>query len=266
MAKYIFFILVTMTFMAFSSGKPTWKTGVALYSFHQHSFEKGLDMAVDCGLKNVEGFSFQKLGNGFGGKTMIDLNKEELTLIKTMLKKRNLQMPSMYVDTKGRENWEKYFKLARELGMKYLVSEPAKNEWNMIDQLAGIYKIKVAIHEHAKPSPYWHPDSVLAAIKGHKNIGACADLGHWVRSGLDPVRCLQLLDGHIIGIHLKDVDRSGNDVDLGTGAIDFTGVVKELKKQQFSGFIQAECEHNMDNNSLDVKRSVEYINNIAEKN
>ncbi len=140
----------------------------------------------------------------------------------------------------------------------------------MIDSLAGLYKMKIAIHEHAKGiSAYWHPDSVLAAIKGHANIGACADLGHWARSGLNPVECLKLLDGHIIGLHLKDVAEMNNakaqDVDPGTGVIDFTGVIKELKRQNFKGYIQVECEHNMENNLADVKDAIRYINELAIK-
>jgi hypothetical protein len=62
----------------------------------------------------------------------------------------------------------KSFELAKEFGMKYITSEPRKDLWDMIDTLAGQYGIKVAIHEHARPNLYWHPDSVLAAIKGHK--------------------------------------------------------------------------------------------------
>ena len=49
------------------------------------------------------------------------------------------------------------------------------------------------------------PDSVLAAIKGHPNIGSCADVGHWSRNGLNPVECLKKLEGHVFGVHLKDI-------------------------------------------------------------
>jgi hypothetical protein len=44
---------------------------------------------------------------------------------------------------------------------------------DMIDTLAGQYGIKVAIHETCEAKfNTGNPDSVLAAIKGHKNIGA----------------------------------------------------------------------------------------------
>ncbi len=175
----------------------------------------------------------------------------------------------MYVaDAKDAEEWKRYFEMAKTLDMEFLVCEPKKEHWNILDSLGEIYKIKTAIHEHAKGSSrYWHPDSVLAAIKGHKNIGACADLGHWVRSGLDPVKCLQQLKGHIIGIHLKDIAESNNlkgeDVIVGKGVINFPGVVNELKAQNFNGMVYVECEHKMDNNVPDVIESIQYFNKVA---
>lgn len=273
--KYLLALTVIVC-MAFTNkdrfdGKPAdikWKMGVALYSFNQHSLDKALTMAAESGVKSVEGFSFYNLGPDFKNKDMGNLDAEGVTLLKKKLKDKGLTMNSMYVgDANNAAEWKKYFEMGRQLGLKYLVCEPKKEQLGTIDSLAGIYKIKVAIHQHVKgTSEYWHPDMVLAAIKGHKNIGACADLGHWVRSGLDPVTCLEILKGHIIGVHLKDVNTEGNDVDLGTGAINFPGVIKELKEQQFSGTINSECEHNMKDNLKDVKQALDYFNSMAAKN
>ena len=56
----------------------------------------------------------------------------------------------------------------------------------LIDKLANEYNINVAIHDHPKPSHYWNPEAVLKVCEGRsKRIGACADVGHWARSGLD---------------------------------------------------------------------------------
>ena len=64
----------------------------------------------------------------------------------------------------------------------------------------------LAIHNHPQPSHYWDVDTVLATCKGRsKWIGACADTGHWCRSGLNPVACCKLLEGRLINFHLKDV-------------------------------------------------------------
>lgn len=244
-----------------------WKYGVALYTFNYHSFATGLDMASRAGLKNIEGFSFQKVGDEFGDKTLQELNVKEVDRIKRLLKERKISMSSLYVsDAKGVEDWERYFKLAKKLEVKYLVSEPKQEDLDVIDSLAEKYKIKLAIHQHAKPGPYWHPDSVLNAVKGRKNIGACADIGHWLRSGVNPMRGIEKLAGKIIGIHLKDVTKEGKDVALGEGAIDFPQLVKELKRQGYSGYINVECEYNWEDNTNDVRRALVYLNGITQGN
>ena len=94
-----------------------------------------------------------------------------------------------------------------------LVAEPPTNALDIVEKLCIEYNIKVAIHDHPKGhSIYWNPEAVLAAIKGRTPLmGACADVGHWVRSGLDPVECLKKLDGHIIALHFKDLNKYGPD-------------------------------------------------------
>lgn len=246
-----------------------WNTGVALYSFNKFPMDKALDMAKTAGVSYVEGFSFHQLGTQFGNREMSNITDDDITAVKKMLADRSLHMKSMYVGAaKDVNEWKYYFELGKKLDMEFLVCEPEKRHWDMIDSLAGIYNIKIAIHEHAKGlSAYWHPDSVLAAIKGHQNIGTCADLGHWARSGLDPVKCLQQLKGTILGVHLKDIDTLGNtkanDVKVGTGVINFRDIVKELKAQQYTGMINVECEHSMENNLSDVKESVVYLESLT---
>ena len=246
-----------------------WKMGVALYSFNRYSFAEGIKKTDSAGLRYVEGMSFQKMGKEFGDTTMTALSGWEINKMKKMMHEKNIRMTSMYVlNGKTVQEWKHHFDQAKELGMEYIVCEPEINSWNVLDSLAGIYNIKVAIHEHMRgKSRYWHPDSVLAAIKGHKNIGACADLGHWVRSGLDPVECLKKLDGHIIGVHLKDLDQPGvnaKDVNVGTGVIKFNDIIKELKRQQFSGMVMSECELNFEYNLPDVIQSVNYFKSLSE--
>jgi sugar phosphate isomerase/epimerase len=247
-----------------------WKTGVALYSFNHFSFAESLNKADSAGAKYVEGFFFHKLGGDFGGHSIPALSNEEITKMKTMLSNKGLQMKSLYAGNgKNLKEWLAYFDFAKQTGVEFLNCEPEKKDWNLLDSLAGVYKIKIAIHEHAKGSSYyWHPDSVLAAMKGRPNIKACADLGHWVRSGLDPVKCLQALEGKIICLHVKDLDAANNlkanDVVVGTGVLDYPAIVKELKRQNFSGMAYIEREANWDHNMPDVKQALKYIATLSE--
>lgn len=248
-----------------------WNMGVALYSFNRFSFADALDKADSAGVNYVEGFSFHKMGKEFNDKTMAEMTEEDISKMMEMLRNKNIQMQSMYVSgAKNEADWKYYFEMAKAMNMQHLVSEPEKDSWDMLDSLAGIYNIKVAIHEHAKgKSQYWHPDSVIAAMKDHPNFGVCADLGHWERSGLDPADCLKKLEGNILGVHLKDIHQSdnpeANDVIIGKGVIKFPPIIDELKRQQFKGVIHVECEHKMENNLAEVIAGKNYFEGLYSK-
>lgn len=270
-------ILVALGVTAFiSSGSKSgiattsakWKMGVALYSFNKFSLVESLDKAKASGATYVEGFDFHNLGPEFGKKSYRKLSSVEIKEVRNLLDKKGIKMKSMYVGTaKTADDWKFYFELGKELGLEFLVGEPKRSEWDLLDSLANRYKMKIAIHQHARNlSYYWHPDSVVVAMKGHKNFGACADLGHWVRSGLDPVACLAKLDGNILSIHLKDLDRAGSDqakdVVVGKGVIDFKKVITELKRQNFKGLVYVESENEGDNQA-DATEAMNYFTTLA---
>ena len=81
-------------------------------------------------------------------------------------------------------------------------------------------------------SAYWHPDSVLAALKNHPNFGICADLGHWPKSGINPVDGLKKIAGHIIAIHLKDISVYNNPKILDTPVVLVLSIFRVFKELQ----------------------------------
>ena len=97
------------------------------------------------------------------------------------------------------------FDWAKKIGITTIVSEPDPKALPMIDKLAGEYGIKVAIHDHPKPSRYWDPEYTYGLIRDLKNVGFCADVGHWKRSGLDPVDVLNKYGEKVFSSHFKDL-------------------------------------------------------------
>ena len=106
-------------------------------------------------------------------------------------------------------------------------------------------------------------------LVGHPNIGSCADVGHWARNGLNPVDCLKKLQGHIFGVHLKDIVKFDNtdaaDTIVSKGVIDFPPIFQELKRQGFSGMFSIEHESNWYHNLPDVIETVKYYNEQVAK-
>ena len=242
-----------------------WKIGVQMWTFHYVSFVQAIAKADSAGVKYIEAFPGQPLGGDMKDTFGVRMSDDSKTKIKQLLQSKGIAIVAMgVISPKTMDEWKKYFDLAKEFGLSYITAEPLKNQWDALDSMAGAYGIKIAIHDHMRPNPYWHPDSVLAATKGHPNIGSCADVGHWARSGLDPVVCLQKLEGHIFGVHLKDIDTVGklnaNDLVVSTGVIHFPEIFAELKRQDFNGMFSIERENNWYNNVPDVIATVKYFN------
>lgn len=266
-----FIFISTLTFSCSNIKKETpsnIKIGVALYSFNKFSFVDAVEKAKSADVNLVEGFSFHELGGQFGTKRLLDLSDEEVGQLKKTLDSTKMTMPSIYADANTLEEWKHLFDQAKKIGLKFMVGEPDPQFLDDINRMAGQFQMKFAIHEHAKGlSKYWHPDSALAAIKDRENLKICADIGHWVRSGLDPVECLKKVEGNVISVHVKDLDSFGNlnatDVNISTGVIDYPKVFEELKRQQFDGYVFIECEHDWEDNLKDVKESVNYITQVS---
>ena len=247
-----------------------WKLGVQLWTFRMFSQEVALAKADSAGIKYVEAFLGQPVDNTSKDTFGINLSAAGRQKLKGFLQLHRIQMVAMGVTTpQNKEEWVKTFELAKDFGLSYITSEPIKTQWDIADSLAGVYGIKIAIHDHPKPNAYWSPDSVLAAIHGHPNIGSCADLGHWARNGLNLVDCLKKLEGHIYGVHLKDIvtfnKTDAADTIVGKGVIDFAPVFAELKRQKFQGMFSIEHESNWYNNVPDVIETVKFYDDQLAK-
>lgn len=166
----------------------------------------------------------------------------------------------------------KIFEAAKRFGIDVLVAEPethGKMEelpkvMDVVEKLAKEYNIKVAIHNHPGPKNfYWKPEIVLEAVKGRSPLlGACADTGHWIRSGLDPVECIKKLQGRVIALHFKDLNEKAlkaHDVPWGRGVGRAKEVMQELKRQGFRGAFCVEYEHNWDNSVPEIAECVKFF-------
>jgi sugar phosphate isomerase/epimerase len=241
-----------------------WKLGVQAYTFNRFSFFEALEKADSCELKYVEGFPGQDIGGGMTGKLDYHMDAATRNQILALLNKKGIRLYAYGVVRVSRESdWRKLFEFCKAMQIETITAEPAEKDIPLLSGLCDEYKINVAIHNHPKPSHYWNPDIVLSAINGYSSrLGACADIGHWIRSGLDPLECLKKLNGHVLHLHMKDLnekDRKAHDVHWGTGISDIPGIIQELKTQHFAGMISAEYEYNWENNRPDVAASIIYF-------
>ena len=245
-----------------------WKLGSQAYTFRLFSLEETLEKLNSIGVRYVELYPGQKIQKAGEATTAFSMSQENLEIIKDLLRKYNIEAVGYGVISPSDEDWPKVFAFAKELGIGIITTELKPNQFDLVEKLCEQYGIKIAIHNHPLPSLYWHPEVPLRLLENRSNLmGVCADIGHWVRSGLDPVECLQKLEGRIISLHVKDLNqrgvRSAHDVPWGKGNSNVAGVLHELNRQGFKGVFSAEYEHNWENNLPDLKESMEYFKRVA---
>jgi len=249
-----------------------WKFGVALWTFHDVNFPEALAKVDSAGIIYIEPNTFHSAGPEFKDSIIGKLSMTGIDKLKSIIEQKGLKVESIYiVGDSTIASWKKQFDIAKELGVEFVTTEPPLNMWNSIDSLAGAYNIKVAIHEHWKGmSHYWNPDTTLMALKDHSNFYVCADLGHWPKSGINPLDAVKKLSGHIIGVHFKDIaaydDPSLKDVVTGTGVVDFPAIFAELKNQNFNGHIYIERDSiEAGGNLKSVIREKNYYDSVVSK-
>ena len=258
------------TTVSSSGSTDGFKLGVQMWTFRMFTFTEALDKVDSAGIKNIEAFWGQKLGGDMPGEFGAGMSADTRTKLKKLLQDKGISIVAMGVIVpKDKAEWIKAFDLAKEFGLSYITAEPIKTQWDLVDSLAGAYNIKVAIHDHPKPNAYSSPDSVLAAMQNHPNIGDCADVGHWARNGLNPVDCLKKLEGHVYGVHLKDIikfdDTKAADTVVSKGVIDFPAIFTELKRQNFNGMLSIEHESNWYHSLPDVIATKNYYDEQISK-
>lgn len=282
MSRYGLLIGVVMaiasTTFAFERSHPAtdfydgWRLAVQAWSLKEFSFDEALDKAAELGLNWIEAYPGQRLSSEQPDlKFDHHLAAAERDKVKAKLNALGIGIISYGVVGLPSDEAEcrKVFEFARDFGIDCVNAEPREQDLDMIEALCREYRVKLGIHNHPKPSHYWNPDTVLAACDGRSHwIGACADTGHWVRSGLDPVKCLDKLAGRVNSLHFKEIDslaQPQHDVVWGTAQNRVTSELMALRRQGFQGTFAIEYEYHWDNNLPEIAGCVAYFNRLCRR-
>lgn len=258
-------LILTTAFLVSCKGEqkePEWKIGIQTYSFHKFTLMEALDKTQQLGLGYAEAYFGQTLGKNFSDTAYLDVTLPDSIRkqLKDEFAKRNITLYSFgvaFYDTN--EDWERFFAFAKDMGIHTVTCEPKLDQLDFVEQLALKHNIEVAIHNHPDPSIYANPQVLLKALEGRNPImGVCADIGHWKRTGNDPVETLKLFAGKIKVVHMKDLNEKLEDTTWGTGVLAVKDVLQELRRQNFNGLISVEYENYGDSQLDDMVKSLEY--------
>ena len=177
-----------------------WELSLQSYTFHKFTLLEAFDKAQELGITNMEVFPGHKIGGKWGdqmfGYDLDDASRKELLALAAEKGVRIVGC-GVFVSDKA-EEWEKMFRLAKDMNMEYISCEPPVEMWDIVEQLAEKNHIGIAVHNHPQPSTYWNPQLLLDQIgQRSKLLGSCADVGHWNREGLNHLDCLRRLEGRI---------------------------------------------------------------------
>ncbi|MDB6055281.1 MAG: L-ribulose-5-phosphate 3-epimerase UlaE [Verrucomicrobiales bacterium] len=247
--------------------------GCQAYSFNRFSVFEAIEKTAQTGSRVIEFYPGQKLSKEEPAiKWDHNASDETIAKVKAKLKEHailavNYGVVSIPKDEAGAR---KVFEFAKKMGLRGITTEDT-GSIDTIEKMVKEYNIMVGFHDHPRQPnnpnyKMWDPNYILSVVKDRDpRIGSCADTGHWVRSGLKPVECLQILKGRIVSSHLKDLNEFGktgaHDMPYGKGVSDVKAILDELKAQNFQGNISVEYEYNWDNSVPDIKECVDYVRN-----
>ena len=251
--------------------------GCQAWTFSHFTVFEAIDKTAEAGGKVIEFYPGQTFSKDEPNlKFDHNLSDDAIAKVKAKLAAKGIRAVNYGVvaipaDEAGAR---KVFEFARKLDL-YGITTESVDSLDTIEKLVKEYDIRVGIHNHPRRPDdanykVWDPNYVLSVVKNRDSrIGSTADIGHWVRSGLDPVECLKILKGRIINTHLKDLNEkspSAHDVPYGTGISNIPAILAELKRQGFVGNVSIEYEYNWDDNAYDAAQCIGFIRGLAVNN
>jgi type 1 glutamine amidotransferase/sugar phosphate isomerase/epimerase len=249
-----------------------WRLGIEAYTFHKYTLFEAIEKTAKLGLPYMGGLSFQKVSKEIDKNFEPNLTDDELKQIRLKLDSAGVHLLTYYIhnipgDVTG---CRKVFEFGKKIGIETFMSEPAIDALDTIEKFCDEYDINVAIHNHdQKASPvYWNPEGIMKVCRGRsKRIGACGDMGYWMRSGIDPVKALNTLRDRLITIQMHDLNElspEGHDVPWGTG----TGKTKEFIEEIHRLGIRPtmfglEYSYNWYESMLEIAKCIDFFNKIS---
>lgn len=249
-----------------------WRLGVEAYTFHKYTLFEAIDKTSQLGLPYMGGLSFQKVSSEVPKNFDPQLSDEELKPIRLKLDSAGVRLLTYYIhDIPGDpEGCRRVFEFGRKIGIETFMSEPSPDALDTIEKFCDEYGINVALHNHdQKASPvYWNPEGILKVCENRsKRIGACGDMGYWMRSGIDPIEAVRTLKQRLITVQMHDLNElspQGHDVPWGTGVGKTEQFIKELGRLGIQPtMFGLEYSYNWFESMPEIAQCVQFFNRVS---
>lgn len=253
--------LTSLAALLADSGLPV---GIQMYSLRGYPVDEAIKHAHAIGFRHLEFYP---------GQYPLNSTAEQIEAMNKKLAALGCKITAHGVNrfTKDHDKNEAIFAFAKAAGIRNLSADPDPDAFDSLDKLVAKYDVRIAIHNHGPKHRYNKVIDVLNAVRDHHpHIGACADLGHYIRSGESSVEVIRSLGNRLFGVHLKDfaemTDKT-KGVILGKGHLDVEGTFKALRQVNFpaDGAISLEYEENPKDPIADIKECFAIASAAAKK-
>jgi L-ribulose-5-phosphate 3-epimerase len=182
---------------------------------------------------------------------------EHLRIARALLEAHGLRVTALAAWCGSLEQLEGFCRVAVAVGSPVIAGgAPFLNEFRA-EAIAVLkkYDVKLALQNH----PEQTPAEMLAQIGdgGDGTIGTACDTGWWGTQGFDAARAIRELNGHLLAVHLKDIQAAGahETCTFGAGVVDIRACVRAMREIGYAGPIGIEHEPEDHDPTRDVLES-----------
>jgi len=256
-------VAATPAFAAPKSGEAALKVGLCSYSFGKGKLVDNLPVIKQAHVRYIN------IKPEF--HLPYDSSPAQIAEMKKLLDDNGLILAgtgTTYLQKPDAGEIRQRFEFNKALGSPLIVIGPTAETLLLIEKCVKEYDIKVAIHNHGPSDKHFPtPQSALAVIKNmDPRVGLCMDIGHTLRSGVDPTEAARIAGPRLLDLHTKDLKMENGKwvtVDCGQGDIHLVALFRQLKKQGFSGSANLEYETSGPGRDAAIDRCSAYIDGVV---
>ena len=220
-------------------------------------------------VEDLKALKIQKIELSSPNYFLPSVKLEAVRNLRTKLDQVGITAASYFCgDIKTQGDLDLTIRVVRALGARHVSGSAVGDALKMIDTRFSREGLRFGIHNHwfrGRHFEYESPEDLLRALGDlSPAVGVTMDAGHMASCGYDPVQALDKLWPHLQLVHLKDVERAGDDknVILGSGIAKSHAVIETLKNRGFTGLVAIEYEAEPQNPQPDVTRCVGFTRKL----
>jgi sugar phosphate isomerase/epimerase len=241
------------------SRKPKFHLGMASYTLRKFDLDQTLKMTRRVGLDYIAFKSFH---------LALDSSPERIKEAVAKVEDAGLKLYGggvIYMNNEAEVR--QAFAYAQAAGMKVIIGVPQYDLLPLVNDLVKEYDIQVAIHNHGPGDKvYPLPETAYEKVKDlDKRIGLCNDIGHTMRTGVDPSESARKYADRLLDVHIKDVTAAtakGSTCEVGRGVIDIPKFVRTLVDIDYAGIVAFEYEKDENDPMPGLAESVGHVRGV----